>query len=778
MNGWSTQQLTEFLTAVSAAGSRSATLRLAAERIAESVEAEVAAVIKSHRVLVQVGFPPSAVPRGLTRQLESGADPLVLPGLGPCRTATAPLGDEGGAALVVARAGAASFNAEDRALLRGMARILALSLRNIALLERERAARRTSQRHAADTRERQRLLESLGTVQRMIVDRAPRQSILDKLSEDVGRFVGDPVVGLRLAGSDGYLHLTSIIGVDDETAAELQRSPVSMGVGGMAMAGDQVVVVSDYPNHPSAIPILVDKGLQTAAAAPLRQDGRPIGSLVVASYTPGRKYRAIQLEALAAFAEHASMALADAARTSQMVHQALHDALTGLPNRTVFLDRLSQRLRPGRARRLPCAVLFIDIDNLKRVNDTLGHSAGDAVLVEAGRRLRDSVRTADTVARLSGDEFTVLLDTVDGDAEAMVMAQRLMTTLRQPLKINGRLITLSASIGVRVAQAGRDHADHVLSGADLAMYEAKGRRDGLPVSFRPEMDARAVRRIELESDLRAALDGNAFRVLYQPIVDLRDRSTRAVEALVRWDRGPLGLVSPIEFIPLAEETGLIVELGEWVLAEACKTVAALDRGSATPIELSVNLSGRQLTHDGLESAVARALVGAGLAPERLTLEITESELLTDSYSTVDRLVALRRMGVKVAIDDFGTGYSSLSYLRRLPIDVVKIDRTFIEHLTDDPRQAALVEAIVGLCRSLDLEVIAEGVESQDQARRLLELGCHLAQGYELGRPKPASALRAQLRRDPARTSDRRPTGPVARRRPIAADDWRGKTVPA
>jgi diguanylate cyclase (GGDEF)-like protein len=777
MNAWSTQQLTEFLTAISAAGSRSAALRLAAERMAESVEAEVGAVISKHRVLVQVGFPPSAVPRTLARQLESGADPVALTGFGLCRTAIAPLDDAGSAALVVARAGESGFDAEDRALLRGMARILALSLRNIALFERERAARRTSQRHAADTRERQRLLEALGAVQRMIVDRAPQQTILDRLSEDVGRFVGDPVVGLRLADSDGYLHLASIVGLDDETVSELRRNPVKSGVGGMAMAADQVVVVSDYPNHASAIPILVEKGLQTAAAAPLRQDGRPIGSLVVASFTPGRKYSAIQLDALGAFAEHASMCLTDAARTSHMVHQALHDALTGLPNRTVFLDRLGQRLRPGRARRAPCAVLFIDIDNLKRVNDTLGHSAGDAVLIEVGKRLRNVVRAADAVARLSGDEFTVLLDTVDGDTEAMTTAQRLLTALRQPLTVNSRLLTLSASIGVRVAQAGRDRADDVLRGADLAMYEAKGRRDGLPGAYRPEMDVRAVRRLELESDLRAALDADEFRVLYQPMVDLRDGIIRAVEALVRWDRGPLGLVSPLEFIPLAEETGLIVDLGEWVLAEACKTVAALDRGSATPLELSVNLSGRQLTHDGLEATVARALVAAGLAPERLTLEITESVLLADGYAIVDRLSALRRMGVKVAIDDFGTGYSSLSYLRRLPIDAVKIDRTFIEHMTGDPRQAALVEAIIGLCRSLDLQVVAEGVESPDQARRLLELGCHLAQGYELGRPKPASALRALLRKQPARAT-KGPAEPVVRRHQIAADDWRGKDVSA
>jgi diguanylate cyclase (GGDEF)-like protein len=754
MNGWSTQQLTEFLAAIGAAGGRSAALRIAAERLAESVEAEVAAVIMDKRVVAQVGFPPRRWPRGLAERLIAGDDVVEVAGLGPCRTAVAPLEGEPNCWLVVARAGDNGFNAEDRTLMRGMARILALSLRNLALLKRERAARRASQRQAADIRERQRLLESLGNVQRMIVDRAPQKSILDRLATDMSRFVGDPIAGIRVADENGDLVLAAQVGLDDVIGAEVARTGKSIGF--LAMAEDRLMVIDDYPSHPSAIPVLARIGVQTAAAVPIRQDGRAIGSVVVASFKRGRRYSAMEREALIAFAEHTSLALTDAARTGQMVHLAMHDALTGLPNRTVFSDRLEQRLRTSRTRRPPCAVLFVDIDNLKRVNDTLGHSAGDEVLIEVGKRLRANIRTADTVARLSGDEFTILLDTVDDDVEALAAAQRLLVGLRQPLSVAGRLLTLTASIGVRLAVAGHDNMTDVLRGADLAMYDAKTRRDGLPCVFRPELDTRAVRRLELESDLRAALDAGAFRVHFQPIVDLRDRRIHAVEALVRWDRGELGLVSPLEFIPLAEETGLIVELGAWVLQEACRTVGELGRSLGVPLEVSVNLSARQLVEAGLEATVARALVAAGLPPERLTLEITEGVLLTDTDMTMERLAAIRRLGVKVAIDDFGTGYSSLGYLRRLPLDVVKIDRTFIEHLADDPREAALVQAIVELCRSLELQTVAEGVETEEQARRLAQLGCTMGQGFHLGRPAPADALRRLLR---AQTT-RKPAAPA------------------
>ena len=743
MNGWSTQQLTEFLAAIGMAGSRRAALQLASERIAEAVEAEVTAVLIGGRVAAQIGFGSGRAPRNLLLRLIGGVDSVELHGLGASRATSVKLEGEPNAWLVVIRAGEAAFNSADRALLRGMARILSLTLRNLRLLADERRALRVSQRQAAETRARQRLLEALAAVQRMIVDRASQQDILDQLVGGLAGLVGDAVVGVRLLEPDGVLRLIAAHGIERTTFESVEAGAASKGAGGLAVTEDQLVVIEDYPRHAAAIPALVELGVRIAAAAPIRANGMPIGSLVTASTRRGRTYDATELEALAAFAEHASLAVNDAARTRQMLHSAVHDALTGLPNRTLFSDRLSQRLLPSRRRRPPAAVLFIDIDGLKRINDSLGHPAGDAALIEIGQRLRTVVRPTDTVARLSGDEFTVLLDAVTSDEDAMELAQRLLAELRRPMELGGRMLALSASVGVRVARGG-DSADDVLRGADLAMYEAKANGRGGASLFHAELDRRAARRVELESDLRAVLDNGEFRVLYQPIVGLFDGRIRGVEALVRWDRGDRGLVSPAEFIPLAEETGLIVELGAWVLREACRDVVALGEGPDGPLIVTVNLSARQLLEPDLQGMIASALVASGLEPERLMLEITESVLLRDTETVIDQLVALRRLGVRIAIDDFGTGYSSLSYLRRLPLDAVKIDRSFIERLAQDPRQAALVRAIVELGRALGLTTVAEGVESASQARRLIDLGCELAQGYFFGRPAPAADIARAL----------------------------------
>ena len=740
MHGWSTQQLTEFLAAIGAANNRAAAIRLTTERAAESVEAEVAAVVISGKIADQIGFPAGAVPPGLAGTIVLDGQSVEVGGLGTCRTLCVALEGEKDAWLAVARVGDDTFRAEERALLRGMARILSMTLRNLALLTRERAARLATQRQAAEIRQRQKLLEALSGVQRMIVAREPQQAILDRLVTDVGQFVGDPIVGLRLAHPDGVLRIVASQGLDFNTLDEISRAPVGLGAGAMALAEDRLVVIDDYARHPAAVPTFVRLGLTTAAAAPVHAEGgRAIGSLMVASRRRGRRYRADQLEALAAFAEHASLAVTDSARTSQMIHLAMHDALTGLPNRALFIDRLDHRLREKR-RKSAAAVLFIDIDDLKRVNDTLGHSAGDEILIETGRRLASTVRAADTVARLGGDEFTVLLDSVSGPREANAVAERLLDAFDHPMSIAGRSLTLRVSVGVRLARARTDRTEDVLRGADLAMYEAKARNGGVVAMFRPELDDRAVRRLELQEDLRAAIAKGEFRLLYQPIVSLYDGTTGGVEALIRWERPGVGLVSPVEFISVAEETGLIIEMGAWVLGEACRTVVAFDDRCPQPLGVSVNLSARQLMEDSLLGSVASALSSSRLAPERLTLEITESVLLADALATVERLEALRRLGVKVAIDDFGTGYSSLGYLRRLPLDAVKIDRTFIERLSDDPRQAALVRSIVELCRSLELETVAEGVETEAQARRLLELGCEMAQGFHLGRPMPIEEM--------------------------------------
>src|SRR5688500_6400549 len=323
MNGWSTQQLTEFLAAVGAAKNRPAAIRLTVERAAASVEAEVAAVVNGSHLAEQIGYPADAVPRRLVTWLTGDADSVKLDDLGTCRILSVALDDERNSWLAVARAGEEPFGAEERALLRGMARILSMTLRNLALLTRERAARYATQRQAAEIRQRQSLLEALSGVQRMIVAREPQQSILDRLVMDVGRFVGDPVVGLRLAQPDGVLRVVASQGLDFGTLEEIARAPIGLGAGAMALAEDRLVVIEDYPHHPAAIPAFVRLGSTTAAAAPVHAEGRAIGSLVVASRRRGRHYRPDQLEALAAFAEHASLAVTDSARTSQMIHLAM-----------------------------------------------------------------------------------------------------------------------------------------------------------------------------------------------------------------------------------------------------------------------------------------------------------------------------------------------------------------------------------------------------------------------------------------------------------------------
>jgi diguanylate cyclase (GGDEF)-like protein len=745
VNGWSTQQLTEFLAAIGSASSRAAAVRLAVERVAEALEAEIAAILIGGQVVAQIGFPPGAAPRLLLRRIAAGEDPVDVDGLGSCRTAAGRLGENEEMTVVIARAGDTPISGEDRALLRGMARVLTLSLRNLALLKRERAARRASQKQAAEIGERQRLLEALSSIERMIADRAPLQEILDSIVSGTARLVGDAVVGLRLLDPDvpGVLRVVASHGLSREAFEEVAESRVGVGAGGLALSEDRIVVIDGYPDHPSALGPLVRRGVQSAAAAPIRQDGKPVGSLVVASLVRGRAYRQTEREALVAFAEHASLAVSDAARTSHMLHSGLHDDLTGLPNRALFSDRLDQRLVGGRRERPPAAVLFVDIDALKRINDSLGHVVGDEVLVETARRLTMAVRTEDTVARLGGDEFTVLLDAAD-ETEALAAATRLLVAVRRPMTVGGRDLALTASIGVRMARAGIDAASDVMRGADLAMYEAKTRGGAGVALFHPDLDQRAVRRLELEGELQAALKAGNFRVLYQPIVELTSGRTHGVEALVRWNRGDRVLVSPAEFIPLAEETGLIVELGAWVLREACRTVMSLEGKTGAALNLSVNLSARQMLEPGLEATVAGALSASGLPADRLTLEITESVLMADTEATMHRLGSLRGLGVRVAIDDFGTGYSSLGYLRRFPLDAVKIDRSFIEDVTVGTRQAALVHAIIELCRVLELDTVAEGVETAEQAERLAELGCPSAQGFYFGRPMPASELARRL----------------------------------
>ena len=539
-------------------------------------------------------------------------------------------------------------------------------------------------------------------------------------------------------------------GIGAETVDRTAASSIDMGAGGVSIAEDRLVVIEDYASLPQAIPAFVAMGLQAAMAAPLYREGAVAGTLVVSSTRVGREYSQTERVALLAFAEHASLALTDAERTQQMLHSALHDALTGLPNRALFLDRLQQRLAPTRTGKPRSAVLFMDVDQLKYINDSLGHLAGDQVLIGVARRLQRSVRPDDTVSRISGDEFAVLLNECESDAEAAAVAERVLEGIREPFVFGTRSLVVSASIGVRVVRAEDLDAQDVMRGADLAMYEAKASGRGRVGTYRPELDEAALQRLNVEEELRAALQNDEFVIAYQPIIAMRSGRTEGVEALVRWNHPDRGTVPPSEFISITEETGLIVQLGAWVLREACRQVASWNITHPNlPLQLSVNLSARQLHEMDLVGNVRRILHETGLPPQQLTLEVTESILLRDVSGSIEQLQALRRTGVSIAIDDFGTGYSSLSYLQRLPVDVVKIDRSFVIEVSSGARAAAFVRAILQLCRTIELRTVAEGVETAEQAAGLRKPGCDMAQGFYFAHPLSPDQIEARLTREGA-----------------------------
>ena len=427
---------------------------------------------------------------------------------------------------------------------------------------------------------------------------------------------------------------------------------------------------------------------------------------------------------------------------------AFRDELTGLANRALLRDRLSHALAARTRSDKVVALLYLDLDGFKQVNDTLGHAEGDRLLVEAATRLADAARPGDTVARLGGDEFAVLLELTVDDGHAWHVAQRLLDRLREPYVLSGTEVRVTASVGITVAGPESD-ADALLQESDLAMYAAKTAGKSRCTLYDPHMRERVLERAELERNLRAALAEGSLWLQYQPIVDLGTSEVVGIEALARWRHPERGLVPPAEFVGIAEESGLIEQLGAWVLDEAC-TFAATLHAAGHRLRLAVNLSPRQLRDPLLPNVVGRALERAGLVPAALLLEITEGLVVEDTAAAVSRLAALRRLGVRIAVDDFGTGYSSLSYLPRLPIDVLKIDSSFITGITTTHDLHALTSAVVGLGAQLGLDVVAEGVEDEAQAAALRAMGCPLAQGYLFAPPLSAADVLPFLTGRPAR----------------------------
>jgi diguanylate cyclase (GGDEF)-like protein/PAS domain S-box-containing protein len=420
----------------------------------------------------------------------------------------------------------------------------------------------------------------------------------------------------------------------------------------------------------------------------------------------------------------------------QLTRLAFHDPLTGLPNRALFLDRLDRAIARADRYFRSVGVLFIDLDNFKVVNDSLGHDAGDRLLVTIAQRLQEALRGEDSVARLGGDEFTVLIEDVTDQDAVMEVAERTAQAVRAPVILDGREVYPSASVGVALSVTGHDDHDSLLRNADLAMYRAKANGKGCIAVFDLSMNAMALERLEIEGDLRHAVERGEFRVVYQPIVSIETGRVTELEALVRWEHPQHGLLSPARFVPVAEETGLIVPIGQWVLEQACQQAAAWQghgpdgRG---PI-MSVNLSARQFQHPSLVEDIARILFRSQLDPESLKLEVTESAVMSDPDEAAKILCQLKGLGIQIAIDDFGTGYSSLNYLKQFPVDTLKIDRSFVDGLGRDANDAAIVQSIIALARSLQLTVTGEGIETTEQLAELQALGCDRGQGYHFARP--------------------------------------------
>jgi diguanylate cyclase (GGDEF)-like protein/PAS domain S-box-containing protein len=428
----------------------------------------------------------------------------------------------------------------------------------------------------------------------------------------------------------------------------------------------------------------------------------------------------------------------------ELRRQAFHDSLTGLANRALFADRLEHALARTHRFGQSIAVLFIDLDDFKTVNDSLGHGEGDHLLIAVAERLVGAVRAGDTIARMGGDEFAVLIeDPVEAEAP-LAVAQRLLAALEAPFERDAKELFVHASVGVATSTSRSQTADELLRDADVSMYMAKSNGKNRVELFVPSMHEAALARFALKADLERAVERGEFALVYQPIMHLATGEVAGVEALLRWHHPRRGLVGPTEFIPVAEETGLIIRLGRWVLEQACSQARAWDEETSTPLSMSVNVSARQVQAPGFVDEVAQVLATTGLAPARLTLELTESVLMQDVEQTASTLDALKGLGVRLAIDDFGTGYSSLTYLDRFPIDELKIDRSFVATMTTGPDQSALVRSILRLGETLHLDTVAEGIEQADQLAELKTLGAGLGQGYYFAEPLTPDALSAFL----------------------------------
>ncbi|MBD2184596.1 EAL domain-containing protein [Planktothrix sp. FACHB-1355] len=434
---------------------------------------------------------------------------------------------------------------------------------------------------------------------------------------------------------------------------------------------------------------------------------------------------------------------------TELTDRAFQDPLTKLPNRGLFLNELDRVLTAMIRHKSSVAVLFLDLDGFKVINDSLGHKAGDQLLIAVSQRLKSCVRSIDVVARLGGDEFTILLKDIIDESDATHTAERILDQLQTPFNLEGREVFISSSIGISFCTSGYERSEDLLRNADAAMYQSKKNGKSRYTIFKPDMDSRAFERLQLATDLRRAIELQEFKLYYQPIVELENGTIVGLEALVRWEHPRIGLISPAKFIPLAEETGLILPIGEWVLETACRQAKYwhLRYPDRAPLTVSVNLSAKQFQQPQLEDKIAQILARIELAPQNLKLEITESMMMEQGDATIATLYKLKNLGIQLAIDDFGTGFSALSYLKRFPVDTLKIDRSFIKGLGYNREDTAIVHAVIAFAKALHLSVTAEGIETAEQLSQLQALRCDRGQGYYFSQPITADAVQLLIDRN-------------------------------
>jgi predicted signal transduction protein with EAL and GGDEF domain len=498
-----------------------------------------------------------------------------------------------------------------------------------------------------------------------------------------------------------------------------------------------------------------DLGVRGAFAFPIHADGDVKAVLEFFTAAPVAPNAAL-LEVMAQIGRHLGRVLERIRARDQIAHQATHDALTGLANRVLFRDRLDVALARAQRHGSLAALLFLDLDRFKDINDTLGHSAGDELLRAVSNRLQSGLRDTDvvarfegddlTLARFGGDEFVVLCEDLESDDSAVRLAERIHHALAAPFVLDRTEHAVTASIGIVLASGGSRDADALLRDADIAMYRAKERGPGNWEVFDDALRERAVERVATERALRRALDEGELRLHYQPVVSPADGAMQSVEALVRWEHPSRGLLPPGEFVPIAEGSSLILRLGAWTLREACAQASRWREryADAAPLPVSINVSARQLAQPELPEIVRQALHDAGVSASDLAIEVTETALIEDASMAATSLRALSALGVRILLDDFGTGYSSLSHLQRFPIDALKIDRSFVMHLGAGGDDRAIVRAIAAMARALGIEVVAEGVETAEQAAEVHALGCGAAQGYHFARPMPAAEIESRI----------------------------------